>query len=321
MSFFNSAPPMLWGVFLTTVVFMLALDLGVFHRQSHVVRAREAALWSGVWVLLALAFNVGVYVVLGHQRALEFGSGYLIEKALALDNVFVFVVVFSTFAIPRLYQHRILFWGVFGALLMRAVFIGIGAAAVQRFHWVMYLFGLILVFTGIKLLMHKQEPVSLEHSRLLLLLRRFVPMSSRAVDGRWTVIENGRRVATPMLMALLVVEASDLLFAVDSIPAVFAVTTDPFIVFTSNVFAILGLRSMYFLLVDVIDRFASLKIGLAFVLVFVGAKMLLVDVFPVPVGLSLAGIVLILLGSVLWSIMRKTQATDSAVPVSPRDLV
>ncbi len=314
MSFFSGAPPLLWGAFLLAVLLMLALDLGVFHRQAHVVRTREAALWSGAWVLLALCFNAGVYFTLGSQRALEFGSGYLIEKALALDNVFVFIVVFSTFAIPRIYQHRILFWGVFGALLMRGVFIGLGAAAVQRFHWVMYLFGLVLVFTGVKLLMQRLEPVHLEHNRLFLLLRRFVPMSTQVVDGRWTVIESGRRVATPMLMALLVIEASDVLFAVDSIPAVFAVTSDPFIVFTSNVFAILGLRSMYFLLVDVIERFTSLKIGLALVLLFVGAKMLLVDIFPIPIGFSLAGIALILGGSMVFSLLmpsaRKIQSAD-----------
>jgi tellurite resistance protein TerC len=234
--------PAMWAGFLVLVVLMLALDLGVFNRNPHAVSVKEAAIWSGVWVSLAIAFNVAVYYWFGTQRALEFTTAYLLEKALSVDNIFVFVVVFSAFAIPAKYQHRVLFWGVFGALIMRAAFIFAGSAFLQRFHWAMYVFGGVLIVTGIRLLLQKEQEVDPEKNLLVRAFKRFVPMTNDLASGHFTVLKEGRRYATPLLLALVSVEITDLVFAVDSIPAVFAITKDPFIVFTSNIFAILWLR-------------------------------------------------------------------------------
>jgi tellurite resistance protein TerC len=294
--------PLLWAGFLLFVLLMLALDLGVFHRNAHEVSLKEAAIWSVVWVSMACVFGVGVWHFYGEQKGLEFATGYLIEKALSVDNIFVFVVVFTYFGIPRLYQHRVLFWGILGALAMRAVFIVAGAALLTRFHWLIYVFGAVLVLTGIKLLVQRGQEVAPDKNPVLKLVRRFVPVTQQTVCSSFTLVENGRRVATPLLLALIVVELTDLIFAIDSIPAIFAVTMDPFIVFTSNIFAILGLRSMYFLLAGVIERFRYLKIGLALVLVFVGLKMSLVDFYKVPIGASLAVIALLLGGSIALSL-------------------
>ncbi len=307
--------PALWIGFLVFVLAMLALDLGVFHRKSHEVGWKEAGAWSLVWVVMAALFNIGVYVWFGSRTGLEFTTGYLIEKALAVDNIFVFVVLFSAFGIPAAYQHRILFWGVLGALLMRAAFIVAGAALLARFHFVMYVFGALLAFTGLKLLLqrtrHEPHP---ERSSLVRALTRWLPVTSDLADGRFTVVRDGRRFATPLLLALVAVEVSDVIFAVDSIPAIFAVTLDPFIVFTSNVFAILGLRSLYFLLAGIVQKFVYLKVGLAVVLIFVGAKMLVADFFKVPIALSLGAIVTILAISVLASLAK----TGRDGPAAPR---
>lgn len=310
--------PVLWIGFVLFVLVMLAIDLGVFHRKAHEVSLREAGIWSAVWVGLAALFNIGVYQWAGPQRALEFTTGYLIEKALAVDNIFVFVVIFSTFAIPAKYQHRVLFWGVLGALVMRAIFIVAGGALLERFHWTLYLFGALLLATGIKLLLQRDAEIHPERNPIVRWFQRMFPVVSEFHGDRFTVVREGRRFATPLLLALVAVEVTDLIFAVDSIPAIFAITTDPFIVFTSNIFAILGLRSLYFLLAGVITRFRYLKVGLSFVLIFVAAKMLLADVFKVPVLMSLAVIATILGVSVAISLLRTPARAGPTTPEAPR---
>jgi tellurite resistance protein TerC len=296
--------PLLWAGFILFVLVMLALDLGVFHRKAHEVSLKEAAAWSAVWVAFALAFNAGVYAWFGPQRALEFTTGYLIEKALSVDNVFVFVVIFTAFSVPATYQHRVLFWGVLGALVMRAAFILAGGAFLQRFHWAIYVFGAILAITGVKLLVQRNRETHPERNPVVRWFQRIFPVTQEFAGGKFTVVRNGRRYATPLLLALVAVEVTDLIFAVDSVPAIFAITWDPFIVFTSNIFAILGLRSLYFLLAGVITRFVYLKVGLSFVLIFVGAKMLLMDVYKVPIAASLAIIAGLLGLSVVASLLR-----------------
>jgi len=293
--------PALWAGFVAFVLAMLAIDLGVFHRKAHAVSLKEAGIWSGVWVALALLFNLGVYFWFGADRALEFTTGYLIEKALAVDNLFIFLMVFSAFAIPPAKQHRVLFWGVLGALVMRAAFILAGGALLQRFHWAMYAFGGLLAVTGVKLFIERKQEPDPERNAVIRAVRK--------------IFGHGR-LASPLLLALITIEITDLIFAVDSIPAIFAVTSDPFIVFTSNIFAILGLRSLYFLLAGMLSRFAHLKTGLAFVLVFVGAKMLLVDVYKVPIGASLAVIGGILAISVGASVISDRARGRAATPPS-----
>jgi tellurite resistance protein TerC len=309
----------LWLGFLAFVLAMLALDLGVFQRRAHQVRAREALTWTGVWVALALSFNLAVYLWFGADHALEFLAGYLIEKALSVDNLFVFIVVFAAFKVPAELQQRVLLWGVLGALVLRALFIVLGAALLQRFHWISYFFGALLVFTSGKLLVQREESLDPRRNLALRLFRRFVPSVEEFRGGRFLVIEAGKRYATPLLLVLIVIEASDIVFAVDSIPAVFAVTEDPFIVFTSNVFAILGLRALYFALADIVNRFHYLKPALAFVLAFVGGKMLLGAVIKIPIGVSLAVIGGILGSAVLLSLLRRRHG--SLAPVGARDSV
>jgi tellurite resistance protein TerC len=304
MPFQTVGTPVAWGGFILFVLGMLALDLGVFHRRPHAVTVKEAGIWSAVWIALALAFNGAVYAWFGPERALEFTTGYLLEKALAVDNLFVFVVLFGAFAVPVAYQHRVLFWGVLGALAMRAAFILAGGAFMQRFHWAIYAFGAVLAITGVKLLLQRHEEVHPERNPLVRAFQRLFPVSHGPSGGHFIVMKDGKRHATTLLVALVAVEVTDVVFAVDSIPAVFAVTTDPFIVFTSNIFAILGLRSLYFLLAGVITKFAYLKTGLSFVLIFVGAKMLLTELFKVPIGASLGVIAAILGASIAASILR-----------------
>src|SRR5512147_474683 len=286
--------PLLWAGFVAFVLAMLAIDLGVFHKNAHEVSLKEAGAWSAVWVVLAVVFNVAVYQWFGAERALEFTTGYLIEKALAVDNIFVFVVIFTTFSIPAIYQHRVLFWGVLGALAMRAVFIVLGGAFLQRFHWAIYVFGGILAITGVKLLLQRNQEMHPERNPLVRGFQKIFPVSHELAGDKFTVIRDGKRFATPLLLALVAVEVTDLIFAVDSIPAIFAVTEDPFIVFTSNIFAILGLRLMYFLLAGVMNRFHYLKIGLALILGTVGLKMLLAGVVKIPIFASLGMVVVIL---------------------------
>jgi tellurite resistance protein TerC len=297
--------PALWIGFTVFVLALLVLDLGVFHRKAHEVRVREALIWTVIWISLALLFNLGVYHWFGAERALEFTTGYVIEKALSVDNIFVFVVVFQVFAVPKHLQHRVLFWGILGALILRATFIVLGAALLQRFHWVGYVFGAFLVLTGIKLLVQREGEVHPERNPLFKLFRRLVPTISDYREGRFTVTEGGKRYATPLLLVLVAIEASDIVFAVDSIPAIFAVTTDPFIVFTSNIFAILGLRALYFALAGMMEKFHYLKVGLSLVLAFVGTKMLLAGVYKIPMLASLGVIAALLGAAVVASLLRR----------------
>jgi tellurite resistance protein TerC len=274
----HAAPAWAWIGFHLFVFAMLALDLGVFHRRAHAPSVREAATWSLVWIALAAAFNVLVWKGLGDQRGLEFTTGYLLEKSLSVDNLFVFVLLFTAFQVDLRHQHRVLFWGVLGALLMRAAMILAGTALLNRFHWMMWVFGAFLVFTGLKMFRAEEEekadPTQSVYARLF---RKVIPFDPQGGHARFFSFKNGKRFATPMLLVLLSVEVTDLVFAVDSIPAVLAVTRDPFVVYTSNIFAILGLRSLYFLLAKMMDRFHHLQTGLAVILTFVGVKMLAAD--------------------------------------------
>ena len=314
----TTVPTYLWGGFGVFVLGMLALDLGVFNRKAHEVRFREAAIWSAIWISLAMIFNGWIYFAYGHQKALEFLTGYLLEEALSVDNIFVFVILLASFAVPKALQHRVLFWGVLGAIIMRAIFIGLGAALVARFHWVMYVFGAILIYTGIKLLSQgDDDDPHPEKNPIYKAARRLIPAVPEYHGQSFFIVKNTTRYATPLLLVLVAIEATDVVFAVDSIPAVFAITTDPFIVYTSNIFAILGLRSMYFLLAGVVHRFVYLKYGLAAVLVFVGAKMMLVDVYKVPVALSLsivAGLIALSIGASLVVSKRRERTGDLPVP-------
>ena len=290
-----------WAAVLAVILAMLAVDL-VAHRREHVVSVREAAIWSAVWVSLGLGFGVLVWRLYGAQAGGEYFAGYLIEKSLAVDNVFVFALVFTYFAVPRQYQHRVLFYGVLGALVFRAIFIAGGAVLIDRFSWILYAFGAFLVLTGWRMFRHRNDETDPGKNPVLRLVRRFVPSTDQYHGQRFWVKKAGKWVATPLFTVLVLVETTDIIFAVDSIPAIFAVTQEPFLVFTSNAFAILGLRAMYFLLADLIHRFVYLKAGLAAILVFVGAKMLLLDVYKVPIGLSLAAIAAALTISVVASL-------------------
>ena len=311
----------LWVGFNVFVLAMLALDLGVFHRQAHAVSVKEAGLWSVAWIALALTFNYGIYHFMGRQAGLEFLTGYLIEKALSVDNIFVFVLVFSYFRVPPKYQHRVLFWGVLGALLMRGAMIGAGAALIERFHWIIYVFGAFLVFTGIRMALQEEHDIEPESNPVIRLVRRFIPITNVYHGQSFFVKEplhaGGalRRVATPLFVVLVLVETTDLIFAVDSIPAIFAVTHDPFLVYTSNVFAILGLRSLYFVLAGVIHKFHYLKLGLSVVLVFVGVKMLLVDVYKIPISASL-GLIALVLGTAVAASLLFPKTVEAHAPVA-----
>jgi tellurite resistance protein TerC len=293
----------MWLGFNVFVLFMLALDLGVFHRKASVVTLRESMVWTFVWISLAAVFNLGVAHFMGPEKGLEFLTGYVIEKSLSIDNVFVFALLFGYFAVPPQNQHKVLFWGVLGALLMRAVMIVLGAALITKFTWLIYIFGAFLILTGIKMLVKKETPLDPDRNPLVGLVKRFIPVTSQYHGDRFFVMVNGVRSATPLFVVLLLVEFSDLIFAVDSIPAIFAVTKDPFIVYTSNVFAIMGLRSLYFALSGVMDKFRYLKTGLGVTLAFVGVKMMLGHTeWKIDTHVSLAVIVLILGASMLASL-------------------
>ena len=312
--------PWMWAAFVGFVLVMLALDLFVFGgRQAHKVGVKEAAAWSLVWVSLALAFNAGLWWHLNgtvgeeiaDRKALEFLTGYLIEKSLSVDNVFVFLLIFSSFHVAAEYQRRVLLYGVLGAIVMRAVMILAGAWLVREFHWVLYLFGVFLVITGLRMLVMAEKEPDLEKNPLLRFARRHLRITEDYHGERFTVVKDGVRWFTPLFLVLLLVEASDLVFAVDSIPAIFAITTDPFIVFTSNIFAILGLRALYFLLADVAGRFHLLKYGLAMVLTFIGTKMLIAPWYHVPVAASLAIVAVLIGASVIASLLATRQGTSA----------
>jgi tellurite resistance protein TerC len=293
-----------WAAVVAGILAALALDLFVFHRHAHAVSVREAAVTSAIWVAVGVAFGVGVWDFAGGDAAGQYFAGYLIEKSLAVDNIFVFALILGYFAVPAHLQHRVLFFGVLGALVLRAIFIAAGAQLLDSFHWLIYVFGAFLVLSGIRMLRARESHADPGHNPMVRLLRRVIPVSESYEGQRFFVRRAGRLMATPMLAVLVAIEWSDVVFAVDSIPAIFAVTDEPFLVFTSNAFAILGLRAMYFLLADAIDRFTYLKQGLAAVLAFVGVKMLLADVAHIPTGVSLAVIGAILAVSVGISLLR-----------------
>lgn len=291
----------LWIGFNLFVLFMLILDLGVFHRKVHAVKIKEALVWTGVWIFLAMLFNSAIWYFYGKNKALEFLSGYIIEKSLSVDNIFVFSIIFSYFSVPLQFQHKVLFWGIFGALLMRVVFIFAGLELIDHFHWVFYLFGAFLIYTGIRMLVQSDKELQPDKNMLLKLFKRFFPVSDQFQGDKFFIKQDGKRVVTRLFLVLLLIEATDLIFAVDSIPAVLAISNDPFIVYTSNVFAILGLRSLYFAVAGMNAYFRYLKFGLSAILLFVGVKMCLVDVYKIPVVTSLVTILSILLVSVIVS--------------------
>ncbi len=291
-----------WVGFNLFVLLLLALDLGVFHRKAHAVHMKEALIWSGVWIALAMLFNFGIYLLRGKVLALEFLTGYVIEKSLSVDNIFVFLMIFSYFNVAEKFQHKILFWGILGALIMRAVLIVAGAKLLHEFHWLVYIFGSFLILTGIKMLF-KHEKMDPEKNPVVLLFKKIMPVTSDFHGDRFFVKLDHRWFATPLFIVLIIVESTDLIFAVDSIPAIFAVSKDPFVIYTSNVFALLGLRALYFALAGIVGLFRYLKIGLSFVLVFVGIKMMLSEICPIPILVSLVLIAFILALSIAASLL------------------
>ncbi len=298
----QAAPWWAWVGFHAFVFMMLALDLGVFNRRVHAPSMREAGIWSAVWITLALIFNLLIFQAEGTQKGLEWLTGYVLEKSLSVDNLFVFVLVFQSFQVDLRHQHRVLFWGVFGALIMRAAMILAGTALLNRFEWMMYVFGAFLIYTGIKMLLLKDSESDPTQNPMVRAFRRFVPYDEKGGHEHFWTKKNGRHFATPMLLVLITIEVTDLVFAVDSIPAVLAVSRDPFVVYTSNIFAIMGLRSLYFLLAKMMDRFHRLKTGLAVVLSFVGVKMCIAEWVHIPVQYSLLVIASVLAGSVVASL-------------------
>ena len=303
-----------WAAVLGLILAMLAVDL-LAHRKAHVIGVREAASWSAFWVVLGIGFGVFVTVRYGGEYGQQYFAGYVIEKSLAVDNVFVWAIIFAAFAVPREFQHRVLFLGVLGALVMRGVLIALGASLISAFHAVLYLFGAFLVLTGYRMLRKRDEHIDPEASRTLRLFRRLVPMTDRYVGQRLLVRHRGVLMATPLLAVLVLVEVTDLVFAVDSIPAIFAVTDEAFLVFTANAFAILGLRAMYFLLADLIHRFVYLKLGLSVVLMWVGVKLLLIDVVKIPTALALGVVVVVITAAVTASLVVTRGRPASTAPV------
>lgn len=294
-----------WIGFIAFVTIMLVLDLGVFHRKIHKVPVKEAVIWTGVWITLAMIFDVLIYFDMGRIKSLEFITGYVIEYSLSVDNIFVFILIFSFFQVNERYQHKVLFWGIIGALFMRAIFIFTGVALINRFHWIIYIFGGFLIITGIRMLFHEEVHVEPDKNPVVKFFRKFLPVIDTMHEDKFFLRKNSRSYATPLFLVLLIIESSDLIFAVDSIPAVLAITRDSFIVFTSNIFAVLGLRSLYFAVSGMMEYFRFLKIGLAFVLSFVGIKMCISGFIEIPVFFSLLTILTILLISIIASVVIK----------------
>jgi tellurite resistance protein TerC len=295
---------LLWTGFVIVILAMIAIDLGVFHRRTHAIKTKEALVWCGVWVAIALLFGAGVYWFRGAQAGVEFLTGYVIELSLSLDNLFVFLLVFSFFRVPSHLQHKVLYWGILGALIMRGIMIAAGVALINEFHWIIYVFGAFLLFTGIKMFFTDDTEIHPEKNPVIRLAKRLFPTTHEYHGDRFFVRLDGRRLATPMFLVLLMIETTDLVFAVDSIPAILAITRDTFIVYTSNIFAILGLRSFYFALAGMFHKFRYLKVGLAIVLSYVGLKMLLVDYYKIPTLISLAVITLVVSSSILISFLK-----------------
>ncbi|ACB74211.1 TerC family protein [Opitutus terrae] len=314
LAFTDAMPLWAWVGFFGFIALMLALDLGVFQRESHAIKMKEALLWCGVWVALALGFNAIVWAWRGAELGQQFLASYLIELSLSVDNVFVFILVFAYFKVPAKWQHRVLFWGIIGAVVMRAVFILVGVSMIQRFHWVLYVFGAFLVYTGIKMALPSKEEVNVDpdHNPVVRLFKRFYPVAARNEEGHFFVRHEGRLMATPLFIVLLVVETTDVVFALDSIPAVLAITKDGFVALTSNIFAILGLRSLYFALSGIMQLFRYLKIGLAVILCFIGVKMLIEHWVNIPTSASLAVIACVLTMSVLLSVLIRPAGSRSA---------
>lgn len=294
----------LWLGFNVFIILMLALDLGVFQRNPHKIKVKEALIWSAVWVILALIFNVFIYYDMGEQKALEFFTGYLLERSLSVDNIFVFVLLFSYFKVPALYQHKVLFWGVLGALILRAILIGLGSLMVAKFGWIIYIFGGFLLFTGFKMAFQTDKEIEPENNIIIRTFKKLFPVTHEYHDGKFIVKINKKNYATPLLVVLVAVEFADLVFAFDSIPAIFAVTTDPFIIYTSNIFAILGLRTLYFAIASIMHKFHYLKIGLSLILIFIGFKMLIIDLYKIPIVFSLSIIAIILVASIIYSLAK-----------------
>lgn len=304
-------PIIFWIAFNAFVILMLALDLGVFHRKSHEVSVKEALTWTLIWIFLALVFNFIIYFWRGQEQAMEYFTGYLVEKALSVDNIFVFIMIFTYFQIPTKYQHKVLFWGIIGALVMRVIFIFAGVALLEKFHFTIYIFGTLLIFTGIKMFNHNNSKINPEKNPVLKFFKKFMPVTQNLHDDNFFTKIDGKRFATPLFLVLLLIETTDLIFAVDSIPAILAITQDQFIVYTSNVFAILGLRSLYFALAGVVHRFWLLSYGLSVVLIFVGIKMIIIDFYKIPIEWSLLFIALIITASIFLSLKLENKKSNT----------
>lgn len=295
----------LWVGFNLFVLMMLALDLGVFHRKEHAIKVKEAIIWSGVWIMMALLFDLGIWKFMGEVQAIEFLTGYVIEKSLSIDNIFVFILVFGAFQVPAIYQHRVLFYGILGALVLRGIFIFAGVALIEKFHWIIYVFGVFLIYTGYKIARDKGTKVNIDNNPILNAAKKIIPFTTTYHGKKFFTKENGKRLATPLMLVLILVEFTDLIFAVDSIPAILSITNDPFIVYTSNVFAILGLRSLYFALAGSMQYFSYLHYGLAVILSYVGVKMLVSDLYKIDPFTSLGVIAIILILSIVASLIWK----------------
>ena len=305
-----SGENILWIVFGVLIVIMLGLDLGIFHRKAHAVKLKEALIWSGIWISLALLFNLGVYLLTDHEKALNFLTAYLVEESLSVDNLFVFLLIFSYFCVPAAYQHRVLFWGIVGAMVMRAIFIVTGLTLLENLHWIIYIFGAFLIYTAARLAFKREEEIKPEKNPILRLFRRFVPLAKRYHGNRFFIRGRGKLLATPLLMVLVVIETTDIVFAVDSVPAVLSITNDAFIVYTSNIFAVMGLRALFFALSGVIQKFYYLNYGLAAILAFLGLKMITSELLDIHVTVSLGVVVGILVISAVASLLRgKTSGT------------
>lgn len=308
---------LLWTAFNVFVLGMLALDLGVFHRKSQEISVRDALVWTGIWITLAMCFNYFIYHYFGREQAIEFLTGYVIEKSLSVDNIFVIILIFSYFQVPAAYQHKVLFWGILGALVMRVIFIFAGIELIHRFHWLIYIFGGFLIITGFRMVVEGETKIEPDKNPLVKLVRRIFPVTASFESNNFFVRRNTKLWATPLFVVVVLIEATDLIFAVDSIPAILAITDDPFIVYTSNVFAILGLRSLYFALSGIEKYFHYLKYGLAMILVFIGTKMCLADYYKIPIDISLIVIVSILFISVMTSIIFPKK--DKNIPTLPKN--
>ncbi len=299
---------LLWTGFVAFLVLMLALDLGIFNKKSHIISVKEALIWSGVWILLALLFNLGIFLFVSHEKGLEFLTGYILEKSLSVDNIFVFVILFDYFAVPKQYQHKVLYWGIIGALVMRAVLIVAGTALISLFHWVILIFGIFLIVAGLKMAFHKEKEISPEKNPVVKFVKKIIPVADNYEKDKFFIKRTTGLLATPLLIVLVVVETTDLIFALDSIPAILAITQDSFIVFTSNAFAILGLRALYFALAGFMHKFSYLKTGLSVILVFIGIKMLLSDLIHISTLFSLIFIAVVLLIVVVASVIKEKKS-------------